>query len=431
MKKYIVSVLFVLSCLLLFTSCSQEVNRVASDPEGTLIGQEEQTSVPVSQVKTAFTKEELLADYDQCWDLLEVNYPFFPVLEKHGIDVQGVKESYRQTLMERVTDANGLYTLLQQMFVYMEGLAHLGVMPPQVVLSLQYGPEMQNQSDLGPREKLFHDAQTIATYNALLEFLPDASGNLDHCIETRYYPDLKAAHIHFKTFSYPEEENSVVGEYLAQLEDEECPVDHVIIDITGNGGGDIYNVIHDAIAPLGGGSWSYTYYFADSPVNQEMLLPTFEYLTTLGYHYDVGVPQKLTGAPTEPAFTKELGMTHSLECTIHFPGLEKTYAENAHRWLLIDRCYSAAEGLSSFCKDSGWATVVGRRGKGDGDFLSPFAVRLDQTGLLVWFSTTTKANTDGSLNAEIGSPPDYLCRPSESPLRKCMALIEDQSESNE
>lgn len=137
MKKYIVSVLFVLSCLLLFTSCSQEVNYVASDPEGTLIGQEEQTSVPVSQVKTAFTKEELLADYDQCWELLEENYPFFPVLEKHGIDVQGVKESYRQTLMERVTDANGLYTLLQQMFVYMEGLAHLGVMPPQVVLSLQ------------------------------------------------------------------------------------------------------------------------------------------------------------------------------------------------------------------------------------------------------------------------------------------------------
>lgn len=419
-RKHLVFILLVLSCLWVFTACSSGAEQAASETE---------PSKP--QVKTVFTKEELLADYDQCWELLEENYSFFPTLEKHGIDVQGVKESYRQTLIDRVTDANGLYTLLQQMFGYMEGFAHLGVMPPQTVLSSQDVPEIQNQSDLRPGAELLHDAQTIATYNAISKILPDASGNPDNCIETRYYPDIKAAYIHFKTFFYPESENSVMGEYLSQLEEEECLVEHVIIDITGNGGGDIYNVIHDIIAPLGGGIWSYTYYFADSPINREMLLPTFEYLASLGFNYDVGIPHELTGTPTEPAFTKELGMTHSLECTITFPSLEKTYAENAHRWLLTDRCYSAAEGLSGFCKDSGWATVVGRRGKGDGDFLSPFAVRLDQTGLLVWFSTTTKANTDGSLNAEIGSVPDYLCKSGESPLRRCIALIEAQSERND
>lgn len=397
MKKFLFLVQFVLPCLLMLTACS-----CMTDQD---IHMHQTISIPV--VKTTFTNEELLADYDQCWEILEENYPFFPVLEKHGIDVQGVKESYRQTLMDRVTDVNGFFVLLQQMFGSMENFAHLSVMDQGIYQFLSYYGEAGDP---------YFDPQTAATYAALPEVVAGDGDQPGKEVEANYYAHLKAAYFHFRTFAYPhvESEDSVVGAYLAQLEEENLPVEHVIIDITGNSGGNSWNVDQDIIAPLGGGTWKNTIYFADSPINREWLIPALD-----------TAPKPLTGASTEPAFTKELGMTHSWTFTMEYPSAEKIYAEGAQRWLLIDEgCYSASESFIGFCKKSGWATIVGRRGRGDGDLLGSLPAHLDQTGLLIRFSTTSRANADGTLNAEKGETPDYLCKPNESPLRKCMELIQ-------
>lgn len=412
MKKYLMSVLILLSCLLLFAACSRGTD--CPNPKDVLIGQEEGASALEPQVKITFTQEELLADYDQCWELLEENYPFLPVLEGHGVDIQGVKESCRQTLIERVTDVNGLFVLLQQMFGSMENFAHLGVVS-QYTYQILY---QYYQPGDGRDAELYHDPQTAATYAALPELVAGRGEYPEPEVETFYYPDLKVAYFHFQSFAYPYTEDSVVGDYLDQLAEEGLPIEHVIIDITGNGGGNTRNVDNDIIAPLGGGIYNKKFYCKDTAITRTDFIP-------LGF-VEVEDPS------LEPAFVKELGMTHFFAYTKCVPGLEEIHAHNAHRWLLInERCYSASEYLISFCKETGLATIVGRTSLGDGAVgTNPSTIRLDHTGLLIRFSVLSAANTDGSLNAERGERPDYPCKPSESPLRKCMELIRGEEETD-
>ena len=49
----------------------------------------------VTAPKTEFTQEELLEDYDQLWEDLEANYPFFPVLTQRGMNISALKEHYQ------------------------------------------------------------------------------------------------------------------------------------------------------------------------------------------------------------------------------------------------------------------------------------------------------------------------------------------------
>ena len=56
----------------------------------------------------------------------------------------------------------------------------------------------------------------------------------------------------------------MITDYLATLDE----VEHVIIDITGNSGGDFYSVIQNVIEPLGGeGTWTNYTFLAKSPIN--------------------------------------------------------------------------------------------------------------------------------------------------------------------
>lgn len=58
MKKYMVSILYILSCLLILTTRSQAVPEVqVAEP------------FPEPEIKMAFAKEKLLADYNQCWKI--------------------------------------------------------------------------------------------------------------------------------------------------------------------------------------------------------------------------------------------------------------------------------------------------------------------------------------------------------------------------
>lgn len=395
-----------LSCLLIFLCVSvPQIER-----------QEQMTEItPIYEIKTSFTKEELLADFDQCWEILEGEYPFFPVLEKHGIDVQGLQETYRKTLEDRITDVKGFYVLLRQMFATMENFAHLEMIDPG---------KFQIRVEQGVQ-----DPQAEATYEVLSGDSMGSTGSTGYAkkiVETEYYPDEKAAYFHFHTFYYamteftPEE--SAVACYLKQLEEEGLPVEHVIIDVTGNRGGYTYNAIKDILAPLGGGTWKSRIYFEDSPGHTELLISRLNGNSD-GY-YATEEPKALTGDPSEPAFTKELGMTHFAEVEAEYPSFPNTYAEDARRWLLIDEgCYSMSEVLTDFCKDTGWATVVGRRTRGDGCVFGPKTVRLDQTGLMFRMTTYTRANTEGSLNAEQGEKPDIVCKSGETPLKKCLELI--------
>lgn len=370
--------------------------------------------------KTEFTLEEMLEDYDRLWDDLRANYPFFSVLERRGINVESLRQSNREILANRIKDLNGFAFLLRDTFYRMENLAHLSLVDVDMFdfydsfLSL----EALNEDD--PQAELFFSAQTQTTYELLGAKGASSTSIRYPEVEMEYLSDVNAAYFHFKSFNYSliERDKDIVTDYLSSLDD----VDHIIIDITGNSGGAVAYWIDNIVSPFGGTYvWEEDYVFLKkTPVNERFLIDTglfdIKPLSDLPADYEI------------PPFIQELGLTHFFDRHSTYPAEDyagKVIEAQAKRWVLIDDdVYSAADSFAAFCKRSGWATLVGETTWGDGaDRIAPVEIALKNTGLLVRFSSCTSANSDGSMNAEVGTAPDITCRGLESPLDTCLRVI--------
>lgn len=93
-------------------------------------------------------------------------------------------------------------------------------------------------------------------------------------------------------------------------------------------------------------------------------------------------------------------------------------------WVLIDSTvYSASDSFARFCKDTGFAELVGTASSGGGMGLSPMILALPGTGICVRFSPMSMLNSDGSYSEEVGTIPDVLLKPEEDALAACLKRI--------
>lgn len=76
-----------------------------------------------------------------------------------------------------------------------------------------------------------------------------------------------------------------------------------------------------------------------------------------------------------------------------------------------------------FCKNTGFATLVGTTTNGDGGIADPLLFALPNSGLVVRFSVFYGLNEDGSGNEANGTEPDIVISENEDALEKCFELI--------
>lgn len=110
-----------------------------------------------------------------------------------------------------------------------------------------------------------------------------------------------------------------------------------------------------------------------------------------------------------PSAVEEFGLTHyfTIPRKLSPDTVLKKELQNARRWVIIDeQVYSSADSFASFCKNTGWATLVGKRTKGDGKGVAPVLITLPETGLLVRFSGIAVESSDDGINAVTGTGPD-------------------------
>ncbi len=363
-------------------------------------------------LKTDFTVNELLADYDQLWGILEDMYPFLPLLEERGVKLGELRRENRALIGSRVKDLKGFCWLLGDMFHRMENLAHLDIVDADSFKTYQ---SLAYQYDL-PDKVLVFDPQTQMTYSILGA---EDKADLYHQklpVQTRYYPEISTVYFRFPSFrtSIIDKDHSLIVDCFAEYPD----VQHVIIDINGNTGGNT-------------DYWQYMIVSAFSE-RYEWNNLSFMRITPLSasFYQDVCL-QPVSALPDElerPAFIDILGMTHYAAWSETYPKVDFTGVQITTpllRWLLVDEgVFSAAESFAGFCKETGWAALVGRTTRGDGARVrGPVMVRLNNTGLLARFTVESAANEDGSLNAARGTIPDFPCKPGETPLERCLSLI--------
>ena len=364
---------------------------------------------------------DYLADYDQLWADLERNYPFFPVLqEEKGIDAVLIRETYRP-YVEKAESLEQFMNVLEIMFSQLLHFAHLSLIRRDRYEILCSSASLLQDDSFAPWVELLNNPRTVETY-ASLPLPQNTTQSSAPEVTCRHYPSLSAAYFHFPAMTVfgDAEETTLIADYLSTLPE----VKHVIIDVTGNGGGSSAYWENVIVRPFGGTyGASFEVYYQDSPINrhyyaQRELLPLTQW-----------------DEATVPTFAAELNAAYVEEVcwNMDFGESALTNGADAKRWVLTDSDgYSATESFAAFCQLTGWATLVGNPTGGDGLGGNPLLLRLERTGLLVYLTTAMAANPDGTLNALRGVTPDYSAlKEKKSPLSLCLQLIDEENAKGE
>lgn len=74
--------------------------------------------------------------------------------------------------------------------------------------------------------------------------------------------------------------------------------------------------------------------------------------------------------------------------------------------LVNSKVYSSSENFAVFAKETGWATLVGEKTKGDGVGFNPILAKLPNSHLIFQFPIVLGLTSDGSINDEVKTTPD-------------------------
>lgn len=375
-------------------------------------------------VKTEFTTEELLEDYDALWDILETEYLFLPELERRGVDVKSIKAETRKQISEQKMDVVAFYVMLVDMMINLRGddwfgIAHLGLVDTRSYELVHRGYSKEEVLDgLG---RVVENLQTQKTYEKLSEKFPESGETPAETkpIEGRYDANRKMVVFRVVSFHVPleEKDGDFIQKYINTLDG--APIEHIVFDITGNTGGFEHYWMDTIVSPFGGSyDWERWWYLQDTTLTRNYCLGVFEL-------------QPISQMPEThpiPEFVRQLDLTHFIHFTEELCWEETLSGDalTAKRWVVMDNySYSAADSFADFCKNTGWATLVGRRTGGDGGATPPLYMALPNTGILVRFSAILAENASGNLNTLYGTSPDYFSEVGEQPMDTLYRLIEE------
>ena len=366
-------------------------------------------TMPSAAAGPAYETAALLEDIDCLRQTLEAEYPFLPLLAERGVDFDALCDAARRRTEACGGSLERFYDGLAAMFAGMDRFAHLDVVTPE--LYRFYADNLEQLPE--PLRGMIGDGDTRNAY-AALDAARSREAPVAPEVRVDWYPEERALALRMTSFDggLIDRDRSAVAEALAAHPDAR----HIVFDITGNRGGadDYWSSV--VVAPFGG---EYSHVLTDFARDTALCRA---YLGAANLRPLAEYPGEI------PGFAARLGLTHFVSETETLPlkpCAGPTVETAAKRWVLIDGgAYSAADGFARFCKDTGWATLVGEPTGGCGaKGGAPFIVRLPNTGLLVRFDAVAAANADGTLNAETGTKPDIPCKPGETPMRACLRAI--------
>jgi len=120
------------------------------------------------------------------------------------------------------------------------------------------------------------------------------------------------------------------------------------------------------------------------------------------------------------ALLKSLTFTHTIpsQCEEdHF---------NGKIWLFVDGdSYSTSDAFVNYCKQTGFATVVGTRTSGNDIGAEPLRMVLPYSGLIINYAASLAFNPDGTCNETSGTLPDITPADGVSALQTCLDAIQE------
>lgn len=361
------------------------------------------------------SSEKALEDYDYMWKVLEENYPFLKLAErKYLLSADALKKNYRsqiEALGEGWIDFDVFYGLMEQCVGKFQGLGHLRLFTPaayeEAVRACEEA-ERQGMRDAFTDwcKTIYDDPVVKKRYNYLKTLYPTISGTSGISEKENLIfkeIDEKTAYVKIKSFALHRVEKD--RESLEQWFIDNARTENLIIDISENGGGTDYYWMELLVAPN-----------IDRPMESEAY-----YVTPYGE--ESREPYAAMGI-TEDSFERDLDALRALPAIneedlegIRYyrktrrgvvPASDQRICEGRFFVLTGEKTYSAAEGFAMFCKDTGFATLVGENTGGDGGGNNVFPAALPNSGLIIFYRAMHSLNPDGSSNVEFGTTPDVM-----------------------
>lgn len=379
------------------------------------------------------TTGQKLSDYDTLCAILDESYPFWEDIKRVGIDKEAIYRAYRTDIANTDTDIE-FFKYIGYFLNEFDGCGHLSVLDGYMYGiyrdTLSGGNKIlssQEKQNIVPLRQVLENPVSLNTYSRLdqshggfrstiglkKEYAVRAIENkkYESQIISSVYDDRKAAYIKIDSFELTnyQEDKAALEAFFSKIED----VPNLIIDLRGNrGGSDLYwkNLI---VMPNAKDNLISERYFL---FNQNEI--TKDYIAALGI--DVS---EINSLP-EPLLSRyEDSFTHYTIDAEKWNAAGNPY--NGKMWVLVDdTVYSSSENFVMFCKNTGFATLVGTSTGGDGGIADPLLISLPNSGLIIRFSAFYGLNNDGSGNEANGTEPDIVISDNEDALEKCLDLIE-------
>lgn len=378
---------------------------------------------------TAAEKQE---DLDYMYRILEENYPYFNLLErKNGVDFAEEYKKIREAAGREGTDAD-FFVMLEWLLGKAEMTGHLSMITP---LDYDWFVEGYRNVENVPEDyheqmKKFADVYanegSAETYEAMQDMMWPVYGKVmdyygeDAGLETQGAPNVeteilqegKIAYIAIHSFDMGkyEESKKTLFDFYEQIKD----YDHVIFDLTGNGGGG--SMYFDAL--IAGPN-------IDEPLSAStyLLMKDGEYnrsfLGDEGFRPSAGLSEL-------PRMNQD-DLQELPLALVEEQRVEPLYSERMLKgrlWMLVDDAvFSSSEYAAMMTKATGFATLVGMPTGGDGIGSDPLPVVLPNSKLILRYSELYGTTADGASSQEFGTEPDILCKAGETPLEACLRAI--------
>lgn len=393
------------------------------------------------------TKQQALEDYDAMWETLEESFAFFDAIKaEKGVDHEQVREKYRAELLN-IDEAGILMKqfndVIDRCLFEFNPVGHLwSVSPSDYAYRVSIPIENQNENQTQMRaimdsDKVRQSYEYLGSLNnagsclqtTAPEDRPDTEEIEQYLIDNQYIATRlfdNAAYIQVNQFLPPEDPNGYGAELVDMCkrffkENRDYP--NLIIDISENSG-------------VGSMFWmELVFSLLSEPTPQYNILWGVKSGAYNQYIWNAEKPEGKAFSPSDSQWREMFpnvkpSAVEGMDWLIISERESLMPSEDSVRyagriWVLTGRgTYSAADEFSIFCKNTGFAKLVGSATSGNGAGRAPHWFALPNSGLLISYEAYHAFNDNGACNAIVGTSPDIEAKEGQTALEACLEQIQ-------
>lgn len=385
------------------------------------------------------SQKQMIEDIEYLYKTLKENYPYFGVAKRKGIDITANYEAMK-TKLENCKSDMEFWIAVKEFVDSFNKLGHIKLYDDEIYEDDLNGWVELMKEDPYAEEyfeawiKQLNNEVSKTNYPLMGEIMEPVTYRVNEQkkkelesgqkkaetenVTTKIIENSKTAYININSFSPSAMKKD--EKILFDFYDKVSNFDNLIIDISNNDGGSMAYYSNLIVAPnIEKELSSKNYAFIMDGENNRKYFD-FKDMEKEGYMKKVELLPKLENINSEDL--KVLDYFSDGDMSIKPLNGNKMFKGKI--WVLVSgNVYSASESFAAFCKDTGFATLVGTQTGGDGIGSEPVHIVMPNSGLIVRYAPMYGVTADGTGSQEFGTTPDIISSEYETPLDTCLKEI--------